>query len=60
MKALLDSISLGVADTVDQVVQEKGRVGRDADTAARGVVLFQPTTLAAAQKQLEGEFMFQY
>lgn len=60
VKALLDSISLGVADTVDQVVQEKGRVGRDADTAARGVVLFQPTTLAAAQKQLEGEFIFQY
>ncbi|KAJ7809980.1 hypothetical protein B0H13DRAFT_2384850 [Mycena leptocephala] len=57
VKALLDSISLGIPDTVDQLVQEKGRVGRDSETAARGVVLFQPSTLAAAQKQLEGAFI---
>ncbi|KAJ7343049.1 hypothetical protein DFH08DRAFT_963062 [Mycena albidolilacea] len=41
-KSLLDSLSLGCADTVDQIVQEKGRVGRDLETAAR------------AEKQLAG------
>ncbi|KAJ7167105.1 P-loop containing nucleoside triphosphate hydrolase protein [Mycena filopes] len=55
VKSLLDSISLGFPDTVDQMWQEKGRVGRDPATAARGIVLFQPSTLAAAEKQLAGE-----
>ncbi|KAJ7675500.1 hypothetical protein B0H17DRAFT_1207683 [Mycena rosella] len=53
VKSLLDSISLGFPDTVDQLWQEKGRVGRDPETSARGVVLFQPSALVAAQKQLE-------
>jgi hypothetical protein len=57
VKALLDSISLGIPETVDQLFQEKGRVGRDPDTAARGVVLFQPTHLAAAEKQIAGVFI---
>jgi superfamily II DNA helicase RecQ len=55
-KSLLDSLSLGCADTVDQIVQEKGRVGRDPETAARGVVFYQPSSLLAAEKQLAGEF----
>ncbi|KAJ6568950.1 P-loop containing nucleoside triphosphate hydrolase protein [Mycena capillaripes] len=54
VKALLDSISLGFPDTVDQLWQEKGRVGRNPETAARGVVLVQPSAFAAAEKQLAG------
>jgi superfamily II DNA helicase RecQ len=60
VKSLLDSISLGFPDTVDQLWQEKGRVGRNPDTSARGVVLFQPSALTAAQKQLAGESGFYY
>ncbi|KAJ7772883.1 P-loop containing nucleoside triphosphate hydrolase protein [Mycena maculata] len=52
VKALLDSIYLGFPDTVDQLWQEKGRVGRNPDTSARGIVLYQPSVLAAAEKQL--------
>ncbi|KAF7334056.1 P-loop containing nucleoside triphosphate hydrolase protein [Mycena venus] len=55
VKSLLDSISVGFPDTVDQLWQEKGRVGRDIETAARGVVLFQPSALAAAEKQIAGK-----
>ncbi|KAJ6524201.1 P-loop containing nucleoside triphosphate hydrolase protein [Mycena capillaripes] len=55
VKSLLDSISLGFPDTVDQLWQEKGRVGRNPDTAARGVVLYQPSSLLAAQKQIAGQ-----
>ncbi|KAJ6545717.1 P-loop containing nucleoside triphosphate hydrolase protein [Mycena capillaripes] len=58
VKSLLDSISLGFPDTVDQLWQEKGRVGRNPDTAARGVVLYQPSSLLAAQKQIAGQLMF--
>ncbi|KAJ6549531.1 P-loop containing nucleoside triphosphate hydrolase protein [Mycena vulgaris] len=50
--SLLDSILLGFPDTVDQLWQEKGRVGRNPETAAWGVVLFQPSSLAAAEKQI--------
>ncbi|KAJ7315512.1 P-loop containing nucleoside triphosphate hydrolase protein [Mycena albidolilacea] len=53
-KSLLDSLSVGCADTVDQIVQEKGRVGRDPETAARGVVFYQPSSLTAAETQLAG------
>ncbi|KAJ7097721.1 P-loop containing nucleoside triphosphate hydrolase protein, partial [Mycena epipterygia] len=60
VKALLDSILLGFPETVDQLWQEKGRVGRNPDTAARGVVLSQPSVLAAAEKQLAGAFTFRY
>ncbi|KAJ6506054.1 hypothetical protein DFH09DRAFT_1334888 [Mycena vulgaris] len=54
VKVLLDSLSLGFPDTVDQLWQEKGRVGRSPDTAARGVVFFQPKVRLAAQKQITG------
>ncbi|KAJ7330806.1 P-loop containing nucleoside triphosphate hydrolase protein [Mycena albidolilacea] len=51
-KSLLDSLSLGFPDTVDQMWQEKGRVGRDSDSSARGVVFYQPSDLLNAQRQL--------
>ncbi|KAJ7691360.1 hypothetical protein B0H17DRAFT_1201206 [Mycena rosella] len=54
VKSLLDSLSLGFPETVDQMWQEKGRVGRNPDTAARGVVFFQPSVLADAEKQIAG------
>lgn len=60
VKALLDSISLGFPDTVDQLWQEKGRVGRNPETAARGVVLVQPSAFAAAEKQLAGAVICNY
>ncbi|KAJ6586289.1 P-loop containing nucleoside triphosphate hydrolase protein [Mycena vulgaris] len=52
VKSLLDSISLRFPETVDQLWQEKGRVGRNPETSARGVVLFQPSALGSAEKQL--------
>ncbi|KAJ7681380.1 hypothetical protein B0H17DRAFT_1205904 [Mycena rosella] len=52
-KAILDSISLGFSSTLDIVLQEKGRAGRETGSLAPGVVLVQPTTLAAAKKQLQ-------
>ncbi|KAJ7608564.1 P-loop containing nucleoside triphosphate hydrolase protein [Roridomyces roridus] len=54
VKSLLDSISLGFPETVDQLWQEKGRVGRNPDTVARGIVLYQPNARAAAEKQVAG------
>ncbi|KAJ7017953.1 hypothetical protein C8F04DRAFT_1199679 [Mycena alexandri] len=50
-KSILDSISLGFSSTRDIVVQEKGRAGRAEGSLARGVVLVQPATIAAAKKQ---------
>ncbi|KAF8176409.1 P-loop containing nucleoside triphosphate hydrolase protein [Mycena galopus ATCC 62051] len=54
VKSLLDSLTYGMPDTVDTLLQEIGRVGRGTETAARGVVFFQPASLTAAQKQLAG------
>ncbi|KAJ7336922.1 hypothetical protein DFH08DRAFT_964878 [Mycena albidolilacea] len=53
-RKLLDSILLGFAKTVDIMWQEKGRVGREPETVARGVVLVQLSSISAAIKQLEG------
>ncbi|KAJ7848272.1 hypothetical protein B0H14DRAFT_2583121 [Mycena olivaceomarginata] len=53
-RKLLDSISLGFAKTVDIMWQEKGRVGREPGTVARGVVLVQLSSISAAIKQLDG------
>jgi ATP-dependent helicase YprA (DUF1998 family) len=47
-KSLLNSLSLGFPDTVDQMWQEKGRVGRDPDSSVRGVVFYQPSDLLNA------------
>ncbi|KAJ7857845.1 hypothetical protein B0H14DRAFT_3085158 [Mycena olivaceomarginata] len=52
VKSLLDSISMDVPETVDKLCQDQGRVGRDPTTFARGIVLYQPSTLLAAEKQL--------
>ncbi|KAJ7856962.1 hypothetical protein B0H14DRAFT_2578602 [Mycena olivaceomarginata] len=50
--ALTDLIlSMGIPPTVGQLWQEKGRVGRDPDTAARGVVFYEPSALAQAQNK---------
>ncbi|KAF8144805.1 P-loop containing nucleoside triphosphate hydrolase protein [Mycena galopus ATCC 62051] len=54
VKSLLDSLAYGMPDMVDTLLQEIGRVGRGTETAARGVVFFQPASLTAAQKQLAG------
>jgi superfamily II DNA helicase RecQ len=54
VKSLLDSLSMGMPPTAGQLWQEKGRVGRDPDTAARGVVFFEPSALAQAEKQIAG------
>jgi ATP-dependent helicase YprA (DUF1998 family) len=58
VKSLLDSISHSFPDTVDQLWKEKGQVGRNPEMAAWGVVLFQPSSLASAGKQMSGEFFF--
>ncbi|KAJ6534237.1 P-loop containing nucleoside triphosphate hydrolase protein [Mycena capillaripes] len=52
VKSLLDSISMGFPDTVDQLWQEKRRVGRNPDTSARGIIFVQPSAVLAAQKQI--------
>lgn len=54
VKSLLDSVCLGMPDTVDEAWQDIGRVGRDPETAARGVILYQPSALAQAEKQVSG------
>ncbi|KAF7339867.1 p-loop containing nucleoside triphosphate hydrolase protein [Mycena venus] len=53
-KSILDSISLGFSSTLDILLQEKGRAGREAGSLARGIVLVQPSMLAAAAKQVQG------
>jgi hypothetical protein len=57
-RKLLDSISLGFAKTVDIMWHEKGRVGQEPETVARGVVLVQLSSISAAIKQVEGSFQF--
>jgi hypothetical protein len=56
-KSLLDSLSLGFPNTVDQMWQEKGPVGKDPDSSVRGVVFYQPSDLLNAQRQLSGGFL---
>ncbi|KAJ7779224.1 hypothetical protein B0H16DRAFT_1838657 [Mycena metata] len=51
--SLLDSVTLGFSSTLDIMWQEKGRVGRDPETIARGVVLIQKSTIKAAQKVVD-------
>lgn len=56
IKPLLDSIQLGVASSLDQTIQQAGRVGRDFASTARAVVFVQGSALKAAKKYLHGEF----
>ncbi|KAF8179975.1 P-loop containing nucleoside triphosphate hydrolase protein [Mycena galopus ATCC 62051] len=51
-KKLLDSVSMGMSKSVDNEWQQKGRVGREAGSIARGVILVQPSSITAARKQL--------
>jgi superfamily II DNA helicase RecQ len=57
-RSILDSISLGFSSTLDNLLQEKGRAGREEGSVARGVVLVQPSMVAAAVKQLQGTTCF--
>jgi superfamily II DNA helicase RecQ len=54
-KALLDSLTLGASASVDIMVQEKGRTGREEGTLARGVVFVQKSTITLANKTIAGE-----
>ncbi|KAF8198225.1 hypothetical protein K438DRAFT_1584225 [Mycena galopus ATCC 62051] len=51
-KKLLDSVSMGMLKSVDNKWQQKGCVGREAGSIARGVILVQPSSITAAKKQL--------
>ena len=53
-KCLLDSISLGIWDTMSRLLQEKGRVGWLLHLISRGIVLVQKTAFATAKKLLIG------
>ncbi|KAF8192853.1 hypothetical protein K438DRAFT_1969970 [Mycena galopus ATCC 62051] len=53
-KKLLDSVSMGMSKSVDNEWQQKGHVGREAGSIARGVILMQPSSITAAKKQLNG------
>ncbi|KZP02593.1 hypothetical protein FIBSPDRAFT_602517 [Athelia psychrophila] len=50
IKTLLDSISLGVGDTMDHMWQEKGRVGRDPSSQARGAIFVQQSVLKSDEE----------
>jgi superfamily II DNA helicase RecQ len=54
VKSLIDSLSLGFGETVNQVWQEKGHVGQVKLTPSRGVIFVQPSVFAVAEKQIEG------
>ncbi|KAJ7794485.1 hypothetical protein B0H14DRAFT_3496952 [Mycena olivaceomarginata] len=51
-KALLDSLTLGASASMDITVQEKGRVGREEGTLARGIVFVQKSTITLAKKTI--------
>jgi superfamily II DNA helicase RecQ len=53
-RKLLDNISLKFAKTANTMWQEKGRVGRDSDTVARGIILVSQSEITMAEKQLAG------
>jgi superfamily II DNA helicase RecQ len=53
VKTLVDSIQLGFPVSLDQEEQQRGRVGRDLTTPARGIILVQPSSIVAAEKYLK-------
>ncbi|KAF5347838.1 hypothetical protein D9758_013821 [Tetrapyrgos nigripes] len=53
VRALLDSISLGVSSSFNLTWQEKGRVGRSAELLARGILLVSAASVNKAQKYIE-------
>ncbi|KAJ6471023.1 P-loop containing nucleoside triphosphate hydrolase protein [Mycena sanguinolenta] len=52
VKSLLDSIQLGLAKTVEQTIQQAGRVARDPSTTGRAIVLVQASAFKSADKFL--------
>lgn len=58
VKTLIDSIQLGIATTLNQLVQQEGRVGRDLVTLARGIVLAQAKVIESADIYMKGVFCF--
>ena len=54
VKSLIDSLSLGFGETLNQIWQEKGCVGWVKLTPSCGVIFVQPSVFAAAEKQIEG------
>lgn len=57
-RKLLDSISMGFARKLDEEIQRHGRVGREDGAIARGIILMQLSSVAAAIKQLNGLLVF--
>ncbi|KAF5335894.1 hypothetical protein D9758_017548 [Tetrapyrgos nigripes] len=53
VRTLLDSISLGLASSLNIIMQEKGRVGRNPESLARGVILVSLTAIKNAEKYIE-------
>lgn len=56
IKTILDSISLGVGDSIEQSWQQIGRAGREAGTLARGVILVQPAVVTTAIARVKGKY----
>ncbi|KAJ6461450.1 P-loop containing nucleoside triphosphate hydrolase protein [Mycena sanguinolenta] len=52
-RTLLDCITVGFHFTIDILWQQMGRVGRQEDTLARGILLIQPSTITLAEKYLK-------
>ena len=58
VRSLVDSISIGCADTLNAILQQMGRVGRAEGVVARAYVLIQKGALKKAKEALEGMFTF--
>ncbi|KAF5381943.1 hypothetical protein D9615_004202 [Tricholomella constricta] len=56
VKPLLDCIQLGVPSTMNQIVQQEGRIGRDQVSLARGIVLVQAKAVESAIKYMHAHF----
>jgi len=56
VKALLDSLSLGFGESLDQVWQEKGRVGRVLLAASQGVIFVPLHEYVVAEKWIKGGY----
>ncbi|KAF8054716.1 hypothetical protein FPV67DRAFT_1682210 [Lyophyllum atratum] len=56
IKPLLDSIQLGVPSSMNQLVQQEGRIGRDGVSLSRGVVLAQSKAIESAERYMRAHF----
>jgi superfamily II DNA helicase RecQ len=55
VKTILDSMSLGVGDSIEQTWQQMGRAGRMRGTLARGVMLVQPAAVTMVAAHTKGK-----